>query len=214
MPLDMQSKLLRVIQNKEVERIGGSKKINVNVRLIAATHRNLEEQVKANQFRLDLLYRLNVFPIRVPPLRERRSDIPALSRHFISKYATEFEIIEPLITDDAIRYLQDETWPGNIRELENLMQRAVILSNGQPITPTLLQFKPGNQSTPLFLSDNASAPTPSTQSEIKPLEDLEKEALIHAIDVTKGNIRKAADALGISRTTFYNKAKKFNLELD
>jgi len=214
MPLDMQSKLLRVLQNREVERVGGKEKVKVNVRVIAATHRDLEVEVREKRFRLDLFYRLNVFPIRIPPLRERRADIMPLAQFFISKYAADYGISAPDLTSDALQFLERQAWPGNIRELENLMQRAVIISNGDPISVSVLQFKPGELEPTLSLAEGITRPKPSRKDSIRPLEDLEKEALEHAILHTKGNIRKAATELGISRTTFYNKAKKYGIELD
>ena len=215
LPLDLQVKLLRVLQNREVERVGGRKRIPIDVRIIAATNKQLKQAVEAKQFRLDLYYRLNVFPIAIPPLRERREDIVPLAQFFIEKYAKEFNQTPSELSQDAEVYLLKQPWEGNIRELENLMQRMAIIAEGRPITATLLAYLPG-QNTHLMLPDTpeecSHMPdiTVPKDNHIPTLEEVEKSALQHALNVTKGNIRKAASALGISRTTFYNKAE--NLE--
>ena len=137
LPLDMQAKLLRVIQDGEFFRVGGTQSIKTNVRILSATNRNLEEAVDAKKFRRDLYYRLNVFPIRVPPLSERKAEIPALIHHFIEQYSKKFGI-ERTITEDAVDALKARDWPGNIRELENVVQRLLISSKGDSITARLM----------------------------------------------------------------------------
>lgn len=213
MPLDMQVKLLRVLQNKEIERVGGQEKISISVRVIAATHKNLQEEVAQNRFRLDLFYRLNVFPIRVPPLRERLDDILPLATFFIDKYASEFSVPKAKLASSCIPYLKQLNWEGNIRELENLMQRAVVLANGQDITPDILSFKPGHVMDDLPLLMGLEASRPLESQPVVSLDQVEKQALQHAWDHYDGNILQTAKALGISRTTFYNKAKKYKLNI-
>lgn len=229
LPLDLQVKLLRVLQNREVERVGGRKHIPVDVRIIAATNKQLKQAVEAKQFRLDLYYRLNVFPISIPPLRERREDIIALAEFFLEKYAKDFGQQTATLSQDAEVYLLKQPWEGNIRELENLMQRMTIIAGGGTISATLLAYLPGKNSAPLLPEAAPSLPQKPTNSDSEPalkfpimpidstqipsLEEVEKSALRHAFKVTEGNIRKAADALGISRTTFYNKAEKYGINI-
>ena len=221
LPLDVQVKLLRVLQNKEIERVGGTHKHPVTVRIIAASNKRLEEEVAQNRFRLDLFYRLNIFPIRIPPLRERLEDIPDLAQFFIDKYAEEFQLAPPQLTPETLASLQTQTWPGNIRELENLMQRMVVLATGQAIIPEMLSFKPGHHTNPLnntSPSENdvsaQSNPFSFQKGQVPSLEDVEKQTIIFALDDCRYNIQKAAKALGISRTTLYNKAKKYHISLE
>jgi formate hydrogenlyase transcriptional activator len=136
-PLELQPKLLRVLQEREFERLGSTRTTSVDVRLVAATHRDLEEMMAENQFRSDLYYRLNVFPIRIPPLRERREDIPLLVRYFVEKYARRMGKRIETIPAEALRKLMGWHWPGNVRELENLVERAVILTRGEKLAISL-----------------------------------------------------------------------------
>jgi transcriptional regulator with GAF, ATPase, and Fis domain len=134
MPLEVQVRLLRVLQHREVERVGGTERIPVDIRIIAATNKDLSKMVSEGRFREDLWYRLNVFPVAVPPLRERRSDIPALVQHFIDRKARELKIGEtPRLSEGAIDVLMAYDWPGNVRELENIIERAMILHHGRPL---------------------------------------------------------------------------------
>ena len=148
--LDQQTKLLRVIQNQEVERIGGNKKIPINVRIIAASNKPLELLVKNNAFRMDLFYRINVFPIHIPNLVDRDQDILLLASYFIEKYSQKMNIPSSTLTTSGAQYLMNQPWPGNIRELENTIQRAIIICNGKPITDQVLMFKPGKTLQPLL----------------------------------------------------------------
>jgi len=209
--LDLQVKLLRVIQNRQIERVGGSQSVPVDVRIIAATHVDLEAAVQAKTFRLDLFYRLNVYPILVPALRDRKEDIVPLAHFFIKLYCEQFKLPHKHLGNDAQAYLLNYAFPGNIRELENLMQRAVIMSP-DTITATILQTKPGeSRPTPLALSEPKV--TESLPAEIVPLATLEAAAIRAALDQKSGNIKQTADALGISRTTLYNKAKRYGISL-
>ena len=141
--LDQQTRLLRVIQNQEVERVGGSKKIPINVRIIAASNKPLELLVKNEQFRMDLFYRINVFPIHIPKLIDRENDIVLLANHFIEKYSQKMNIPQGKLTPSGADYLLSLPWPGNIRELENTIQRAILISNGKDISELALSFQPG-----------------------------------------------------------------------
>ncbi len=141
LPLDLQVKFLRVLQEREIEPVGGRKK-KINVRVIAATNRILEEEMAAGRFRIDLYYRLNVFPISLPPLRQRKEDILLLANHFISLYAKKEKKTITGISDDVVRKMLDYSWPGNIRELENLMARSVLLADGPIIKSLQLPANP------------------------------------------------------------------------
>src|SRR5262245_7176854 len=138
MSLKLQVKLLRVLQERELERVGESRTIRVDTRVIAATNQFLEDEIDAGRFRDDLYYRINVVPIRLPPLRERREDITALARHFLEQYSEENRREPPEMTIDLIKALQNYDWPGNVRELENCIERAVVLANGEALTPRVL----------------------------------------------------------------------------
>ncbi|RAP39121.1 hypothetical protein DID80_00515 [Candidatus Marinamargulisbacteria bacterium SCGC AAA071-K20] len=211
--LDLQVKLLRALQNKEIERVGGTQRLNINTRIIAATNKNLKKLVDDEKFRLDLYYRLNVFPIEMPPLRERKEDIIPITKHFLKKYAREFSLPEVNLTGDAESYLLNQYWEGNIRELENLIQRSLILSQGQDITSTILDTKPGQFEPSLQL--NQATPKSNILSlpeSIETLESVEKRAIQHALEIKNGNMLQAAKALNISRTTLYKKIEKYNLQ--
>ena len=206
--LSLQVKLLRALQNKKIERLGSTQSVDVDVRFIAATNQNLSEAVANKTFRLDLFYRLNVYPIQVPALRDRREDIVPLAHYFIERYASEFGLSQKALTDGAVAYLQHAAFNGNIRELENLMQRALILSPEDSISETVLANRPGQR-----LPGLPDPTIASTSTGIRPLSEVEKDAISAALHHTNGNIKRAADALGITRTTLYNKARKYNLNL-
>ncbi len=210
--LDQQTKLLRVIQNREVERVGGSKKVAINVRIIAASNQPLELLVKNNVFRMDLFYRINVFPIHVPRLVDRGSDIVLLANHFIEQYSHKLNMAATRLTPSGESYLMKQPWPGNIRELENTIQRAVIIGNGKPITEQILSYKPGQTVSPLLL---AEPELPSNAPFVPSTLDAHEAAFIqNTIDYTNGNIKKAAEQLGVSRTTLYNKLKKYGIQYE
>jgi formate hydrogenlyase transcriptional activator len=196
LPLELQPKLLRVLQERQFERLGDAKTININVRLVAATNRNLLQMVQKGQFRSDLYYRLNVFPVMIPPLRERREDIPALALYFTKKFSRQMQKRVPNIGPPALETLTKWHWPGNVRELENFIERAVILSPGTELKlPSL---------TPL---DAASQP-PQT------LEDAEREHIVRVLKESGGLIGTpigAAAKLGLKRTTLYAKMKKLGI---
>ncbi|MDR2747736.1 MAG: sigma 54-interacting transcriptional regulator [Treponema sp.] len=189
LPPQIQVKLLRVLQERELERVGGTSTIKVDVRLIAATNRNLEDEVKAGRFREDLYYRLNVFPLRIPPLRERKSDIMLLADHFAGKYGEKNGKRIRRISAPAIDLLTSHTWPGNVRELENCIERAVILSTDQVIHAYNL---------PPTLQTAASSNTAPTATLEAALSRLEKEMILEALKMADGNMASAARGLGIS----------------
>ncbi|MDR1029881.1 MAG: sigma 54-interacting transcriptional regulator [Treponema sp.] len=185
----IQVKLLRVLQERELERVGAAAPIKVNVRLIAATNRNVEQAVKEGRFREDLYYRLNVFPLHIPPLRERKSDIVLLADHFTEKYAEKNGKLIKRISTPAIDLLTSYSWPGNVRELENCIERAVILSNDQVIHSYNL---------PASLQSAASTKTEPTTTLEAALSRLEKELIVEALKISKGNMACAARRLGIT----------------
>jgi DNA-binding NtrC family response regulator len=209
LPLSMQAKLLRALQEKELRAIGSRKVVKVDMRFIAATNRDLTEMVREGSFREDFFYRLNVFPIFVPPLRNRKEDIPALAYHFLHKYSKELGRNVPHIAAEAMRQLIMHDWPGNIRELENVIHRAVIVCEGNALRPEHIM-------TPL----EESFETPKTLEELKKIrkdlrhksvEDIEKNFLVAALERNNWNITKAAGEVGMQRSNFHGLLKKYNI---
>jgi formate hydrogenlyase transcriptional activator len=206
-PLELQPKLLRVLQEQEFERLGSPRTIRVDVRLVAATNVDLAQKVANNQFRSDLYYRLNVFPVVIPPLRERREDIPLLVRYFAQKYARRMKKPIDTIPAKAMTALTEYSWPGNVRELENLVERAVILSRGPELAIPLGEFK---HETPPIPTDIPSdgAETDST------LEQAEREHILRALKEANwiiGGPLGAAFKLGMKRTTLQSKMRKLGI---
>jgi Nif-specific regulatory protein len=185
----IQVKLLRVLQERELERVGGTGTIKVDVRLIAATNRNLEEEVKAGRFREDLYYRLNVFPLHIPPLRERKSDLILLADYFTEKYAEKNGKLIKRISTPALDLLTSYSWPGNVRELENCIERAVILS-----VDTVIH----SYNLPPSLQSAVSTNTEPTSTLEAALSRLEKELIVEALKIADGNMAAASRRLGIS----------------
>jgi formate hydrogenlyase transcriptional activator len=201
LPLELQPKLLRALQEKEFERLGGTRTIPVDARLIAATNRNLDKMVANREFRSDLYYRLRVFPITVPPLRERRDDIPLLARYFVTKHARSLNKRIESIPPDVLKALTSWDWPGNIRELENFIERAVILSKGPMLRAPLSELKMSAEAS--ILSTDAT------------LETSEREHILRVLREAKGVIagpKGAAARLGLKRTTLNSKMKKLGIE--
>ncbi|UCF32133.1 MAG: sigma-54-dependent Fis family transcriptional regulator [bacterium] len=201
MSLVLQAKLLRVIQSKAFERVGGAETIIVDVRLIVATNRDLEEEVREGRFREDLYYRLNVIPIVLPPLRERREDIPLLAKHFLDRIADRNRKDIRGFAPQAMDLLVRNQWKGNIRELENVVERAVIMARGDIIRPEDL---PGHIQSDR--GEEAMGVIPG-----RPLSDLEREAIIKTLELTGGNRTEAAKLLGISRRTLQYKLKEYGI---
>ena len=204
MPLDLQPKLLRALQEREIERLGGTRPISVNVRLIAATNRDLAQMVAEKTFRSDLFYRLKVFPIFAPPLRDRSSDIPALVRHFVSTHSRRMGKVIDTIPADIMEALQRWAWPGNIRELENFLERAVILTRGRTLYAPLAELK-----SPEAQESTAAATDSPT------LQSAERDHIIRVLRETHGQIAGddgAAARLGLKRTTLNSKMQKLGIK--
>lgn len=210
LPLDLQVKLLRVLQHKEFERLGDHKTIKVDVRIIVATNHDLERAVAEKRFREDLYYRLNVISINIPPLRERREDVPFLVEHFIKSYSKEnFKEIKG-ISKDTLSILINYNWPGNIRELENIIERAVILDTDGIIAKDDLPEIILNGSA--FLRPELSCGDTEGSTSLKDaLKEPEKVYILKVLKEVGGNKKKAARKLGVNRTTLYNKLRKYNI---
>jgi len=198
--LELQPKLLRAVQEQEFERLGSAKTIHVDVRIIAATHQDLPAMIRENKFREDLFYRLNVFPIEIPPLRERREDIPLLVNYFVSKLSRRMGKKITSISKQAMGVFENASWPGNVRELQNFIERAVILTQGSEL------YVP-------FAELNNAMSAPVTNS-ISTFQDAQREVIISALRATSGKIAGAggaAERLGLKRTTLQNKMRRLNV---
>ncbi|MCS2890827.1 sigma-54-dependent transcriptional regulator [Parabacteroides faecis] len=196
LPVGLQAKLLAALQNREVTRLGSNRKIPVDIRLIAATNRNLPEMVGQSLFREDLFYRINTIQIEIPPLRNRREDIPLFIDYFLKKYTTQYKQTGMTIHPQAMNKLERYDWPGNIRELQHTIEKAVILAEKSVIRATDLFIRPGK--TVSF-------------TEAPNLGEVERKTIEAAITQNDGNLTAAAEQLGVSRQTLYNKLKRFNL---
>lgn len=207
MPLEMQVKLLRVLEEKRFERVGGNKKITLDVRIIAATNKNIEDAVERGTFREDLYYRLNVINIDIPPLKERIDDIPLLANHLLVNLCEELDMERRELSKKTIEILMNYKWPGNIRELRNILERAITISTGNVILPEHLPERLLNSRG--YFKRNVE--------KIRPLKDTvanaERQAIINAIIKSKGNKTLAAKKLGIHRTALYKKLNKYDLDL-
>jgi two-component system response regulator HydG len=202
MPLKLQTKLLRVLQNHEFERVGSTESIKVDVRIVATTNRNLESEVATGRFRGDLYYRLSVIPIVVPPLRDRREDVPLLVEHFIKRFAEQTHKAVTGIEDSALRMLCEYAWPGNIRELANVIERAVVITENRRLT---------REDFPLSLAMGGHASIPGSIDNVIPLSEMEKRAIIRALEINGGNRTKSALQLGIAVRTLRNKINEYGL---
>jgi DNA-binding NtrC family response regulator len=194
--LKTQTDLLRVLQEKEIVRVGGNQPIKVDFRCVAATNKNLEGLVKAGTFRPDLYYRLHVFCIDLPPLRERREDIPLLMAHFLNKFCMMTSRPVPQISPEALQVLMNHEWPGNVRELENAVERALVVCRGPEIKPADFSFQ----------FQMTGAPSGRT------LEDVERVHIERVLRETDHNLSRSARILAIDRTTLYNKLKRYGLK--
>ena len=202
LPLELQPKLLRAIQDQEFERVGGTRTIRTEVRFVAATNRDLKAMVDENQFRADLYYRLHVFPLSVPPLRERREDIPLLTRYFVQKHAQRMGRPIDEIPTSAMEALTRYDWPGNIRELQNVLERSVILTHGNTLQIAMSDVGQTSRS---------SVPSPSGS---KVSQATERQAIIRALEDAKGQVGGpdgAAARLGMKRTTLQSRMRKLNI---
>ena len=208
MPIDLQTRFLRVLQEREYRPLGSTRVLKANFRVIAATNRSIPQALAENRLRSDLYYRLNTFQIEVPPLRERKQDIPPLVTFFVKQHATQLSKPEPEISPDAFQKLLDYSWPGNVRELQNAMEYAVVLARNNTVTvkelPGELQLPPALQKI-----DRVAVPQGGVQS----LDDVERVTILQALAQCHGNKKKAAQLLGIQRPTLYNKLKRYAIEL-
>jgi DNA-binding NtrC family response regulator len=200
----IQVKLLRVLEQKEVTPVGETKPIPVDVRLVAATNQDLEQKVKANQFRPDLFYRLNVLPVCIPPLRQRKEDVPLLCAHFIRENCRKINVKEKTLTPEVLQLLVNYAWPGNVRELENTLERAIILSPNSKISPPDLPVQIREGKTQTFVQEQV--PTHPT------LEELEKAYIFWVLSQNEWNKSKVAQILGIDTSTLYRKIEKYGLK--
>ncbi len=206
LPLEMQPKLLRVLEEKEMERLGGTRLTKCDFRLITATHENLERCVEEGRFRKDLYYRLNVIPIQIPALRERKEDIQIISEHLIHNLNNDLGTHVAKISPEVLSIFQNYDWPGNVRELANILERMIYITEGDTI-----QFR----HLPFFLQRMREGSYKIQSSFLKNIrEEMEKEALLHAIRISNENKNKAAKLLGIHRTALYKKMKKLNIPLN
>jgi nitrogen regulation protein NR(I) len=222
LPPNTQVKLLRVLQQQTFQRVGGTETISVDVRIIAATHRNLEAMIREGRFREDLFHRLNVVCLQLPPLRERREDIPVLVQHFLRKYAGDFGVETPAISSDAVTVLQADSWPGNVRELENVTRRLLLGARGLSISAGAVrqtfaarhaETAPSGQSFTAFAGDLLIRAQKSElhDAHARMLAEAEREILTQAITLADGNQAKAARWLGLSRLTLREKLKQLGL---
>ena len=197
LPLAMQAKLLTVLQNRKITRIGSNKVIPVDIRLLSATNKNIQEMVDSGTFREDLLYRLNTIHLEIPPLRERREDIHLFIDYFMQRYAAKYEKKEIFLHEHALEKLCSYHWPGNIRELQHAIEKAIILCEGNVIRPK-----------DIFVKQTWN---PQFSTTVPNLEEVERQAIATAIRQNDGNLTATAEQLGISRQTLYNKIKRFKL---
>jgi formate hydrogenlyase transcriptional activator len=215
LPAQAQAKLLRVLQEREVQRVGGTRAVPVNVRLISATNQDLGASLHTGQFRHDLFYRLSVFPIRLPPLRERREDIPLLSAHFLRRFAERQHKPVARLTDDAMERLMEYEWPGNIRELQNVIERAVILAPGPFISSALITLQTvaaDSSATPA--QSTADPALPSSAANVIRFADAERHAIARALELSGWRISGrggAAEILGLKPTTLHAKMKRLGI---
>jgi DNA-binding NtrC family response regulator len=210
LPVDLQAKMLRAIQEKEIRPVGSTKRVSINVRILAATNRDLEQAVMQGAFRRDLYFRLNVLSLRIPPLRERRQDIPLLIAHFMERMVRDSGQ-EKVLSDDALKCLLAYDWPGNVRELENCLERSYAFTSGPLIhsadLPREIAQSPVPESSKLCGSSIGNA-----RSRIVPIAELEKQTILSAIAELNGDKLRAARLLGIGKTTLYRKLKDYALQ--
>jgi DNA-binding NtrC family response regulator len=202
MPLGLQAKLLRVLQNREFERVGSTDPIHADVRIVATTNRDLEEEIARDRFRADLFYRLNVISLVVPPLRERRDDIPLLVDHFIQRFAEQTHKPVSGIEDSARRMLEQYAWPGNVRELANSIERAVVLTENRKLR---------REDFPLALMLGGESSRLALPTDVVPLKEMERQMIVRALEKTGGNRTQAAEILGIAVRTLRNKINEYGL---
>jgi transcriptional regulator with PAS, ATPase and Fis domain len=210
MPLDLQTRFLRVLQEREYRPLGSTRTMKADFRVIASTNRPIAQALAESCLRSDLYYRLNTFQIEVPPLRERKQDIPPLIALFLRQFAEQLGKLEPDIAPDAFQKLLDYSWPGNVRELQNAIEYAVVLVRegliGVKELPAEVQFRK--------LSEQAErGPAAAGRTGVQSLDDVERNTILQALAECHGNKKKAAERLGIQRATLYNKMKRYAIEI-
>jgi DNA-binding NtrC family response regulator len=205
----LQAKLLRVLQEKSFERLGGTKPVEVDVRVVAASNMEIAELIKAKRFREDLYYRLSVFPLQIPPLRERTDDVKALADHFIDMYCREMKKPVKSLTRDAVGLLEKYHWPGNVRELQNTIERAVILAEGKKVSPDHLAIRI-RRTDEIRLRDGAGLKEIGAHAQMQ----AERGTIIRVLKDVRGNKRKCAQVLKIDYTTLFDKIKKYRIDKD
>jgi two-component system, NtrC family, nitrogen regulation response regulator NtrX len=207
MPLNMQAKLLRVLEEGEVERVGGTKPVSVNARVVVATHRDLEARVREQKFRQDLFHRIYVFPLRLPPLRERREDIPALVEHFAAQVCRQNGWKPVPFSADALQALQSHSWPGNVRELRNMVERLMLLATDGQVDLATVQAALPN-------SANASISTAVSSGPLaERVQSFERETILAELKRSHHNVSEAAKALSLERSHLYKKAEQLGIDL-
>lgn len=215
MPLDVQAALLRVIQNREVTRIGGNKLVPVDIRIIAATNINLEEAVIEKTFRKDLYYRLNVLQINIAPLRDRKKDIRELAEHFLNRYITQLKVAELKIEDEGYEVLENYSWPGNARELENIIERVVNFAEDSIVSADVLRkyiYKVAFKALDLPKQEANEGKDALSENKDSSIKEMEKDIILRMLKKNKGNVKKTADQLGIGRRTLYRKFETFHID--
>src|SRR5438445_3857784 len=210
MPADLQTRFLRVLQEREYRPLGSTRMLKADFRVIAATNRPIAQALAENRLRSDLYYRLNTFQIEVPPLRQRKQDIPPLVASFVKQFAQQLGKSEPAIAPDAFQKLLDYSWPGNVRELQNAIEYAVVLARADLIgvkeLPTEVQL-------PTVLQQTERGPAAAGRTGVQSLDDVERNTILQALAECHGNKKKAAQLLGIQRPTLYNKMRRYAIEL-
>ena len=201
LPLDQQAKLLRVLETREVRRVGDDVTRSVDFRLVAATNRDLAKEAAEGRFREDLMYRLDTVRIEMPPLRDRLADVPLLVEHFLRLAGTR-DGLQRAVSPDVVRALCERAWPGNVRELANEIARLVVLSDGDVTDPSLVRVAP------------STSPSASSMDLVRPLDELERAAIHAALERTDGDKRRAAELLGISRAKIYQRLKDWREDVD
>jgi transcriptional regulator with PAS, ATPase and Fis domain len=207
MPPDLQTRFLRVLQEREFRPLGSTKTIKADFRLVAATNRPVQAALSSGTLRQDLYYRLKTFEIEIPPLRERREDIPSLALLFGRRFASQMKKPEPRFAPEAYQFLMDYNWPGNVRELQNAIEHSVVLCDGETVT---VKHLPTELRLPAVLLEAVAHPNGETSLK---LDAREREAILQALARCHGNKKKAAAALGIHRPTLYSKMKRYGIEL-
>ena len=213
LPLAVQVKLNRVLQEREIRRVGETTAIQVDVRVVAATHRDLKAEVKAGRFREDLFYRLHVFPVTLPSLRERREDVPLLAAHFVAKYAKNYKRPVEDLAPEALRALTGYAWPGNVRELENAMERAVAVCEGKQITAAhlpaeVVEDQRGTLPVDVLLK------LPYREAVKIAQERLSRDYLAALLKETNGNVTRASERAGVERETLHRLLKRYGVRSD